>query len=149
MYCNPTITNDAKTRISLHTARFFVILYRYLALLTYARSAAQKCKNCRRSAYCSHNNEYGGLTEWLRSSPGKRVRCNSPAGSSPVSSARKSETFLGLFFIEISTFSAFLKVIIHPIKKRKKVLSGPLSRLSGAYRYGMKSGKNSLKKSHN
>ena len=29
----------------------------------------------------------GGLTEWLRSSPGKRVRCNSPAGSSPVSSA--------------------------------------------------------------
>ena len=29
------------------------------------------------------------MTEWLRSSPGKRVRCNSPAGSSPVSSAKK------------------------------------------------------------
>ena len=74
---------------------------------------------------------------------------NSPRGSSGRSSAIKSETFSGLFFIEISTFSAFLKAIIHPIKKCKKVLSGPLSRLSGAYRYGMKSGKNSLKKSHN
>ena len=149
MYCNPTISNDAKSRISLHTARFFVILYRYLALPTDMQLPAQKYKNCRLSAGCSHNNKYGGLTEWLRSSPGKRVRCNSPAGSSPVSSAITKRPEQGLFFIEISTFSAFLKAIIHPIKKCKKVLSGPLSRLSGAYRYGMKSGKNSLKKSHN
>ena len=31
----------------------------------------------------------GGLTEWLRSSPGKRVGCNSLVGSSPMSSAKK------------------------------------------------------------
>ena len=44
---------------------------------------------------------YGGLTEWLRSSPGKRVRCNSPVGSSPMSSARIQRPVSGLFFIEI------------------------------------------------
>ena len=152
MYCNPTITNDAKTRISLHTARFFVILYRYLALLTYARSAAQKYKNCRLSAYCSHNNEYGGLTEWLRSSPGKRVRCNSPAGSSPVSSARIQRPVSGLFFIEISTFYTFLYRQIHPIKKCPKgALRAhwsplePHNRFSDAQRYGMKFSKKARK----
>ena len=101
MYCNPTISNDAKSRISLHTSPFFVILYRYLALPTDMRSLAQKYKNCRLSAGCSHNNKYGGLTEWLRSSPGKRVRCNSPVGSSPMSSARIQRPVSGLFFIEI------------------------------------------------
>ena len=30
---------------------------------------------------------YGGLTEWLRSLIGNQVRCNSPVGSSPMSSA--------------------------------------------------------------
>ena len=29
----------------------------------------------------------GGLTEWLRSLIGNQVRCNSPVGSSPMSSA--------------------------------------------------------------
>ena len=65
------------------------------------RSPAQKYKNGRLSAGCSHNNKYGGLTEWLRSSPGKRVRCNSPVGSSPMSSARIQRPVSGLFFIEI------------------------------------------------
>ena len=40
----------------------------------------------------------GGLTEWLRSSPGKRVRCNSPAGSSPVPSAIKPLEFQRFLF---------------------------------------------------
>ena len=31
----------------------------------------------------------GGLTEWLRSLIGNQVRCNSPVGSSPMSSAIK------------------------------------------------------------
>ena len=31
---------------------------------------------------------HGGLTEWLRSSPGKRVRLEGPVGSSPMSSAK-------------------------------------------------------------
>lgn len=45
----------------------------------------------------------GGLTEWLRSSPGKRVRCNSPAGSSPVSSAKEmKKTPFGVFFISLT-----------------------------------------------
>ena len=33
--------------------------------------------------------QYGGLTEWLRSRIGNAVRCNSPVGSSPMSSASK------------------------------------------------------------
>ena len=31
---------------------------------------------------------HGGLTEWLRSLIGNQVRCNSPVGSSPMSSAK-------------------------------------------------------------
>lgn len=42
---------------------------------------------------------FGGLTEWLRSSLGMRVRCNSPVGSSPMSSARKSSFSKLLFFL--------------------------------------------------
>lgn len=41
---------------------------------------------------------FGGLTEWLRSSLGMRVRCNSPVGSSPMSSARKDEHSARLFY---------------------------------------------------
>ena len=40
----------------------------------------------------------GGLTEWLRSLIGNQVRCNSPAGSSPVSSAKKTRPNSGVFF---------------------------------------------------
>ena len=46
----------------------------------------------------------GGLTEWLRSRIGNAVRCNSPVGSSPMSSARKRKrqvlTCLFLFLVK-------------------------------------------------
>lgn len=42
---------------------------------------------------------YGGLTEWLRSSPGKRVGCNSLVGSSPMSSANKTVEISMVFFL--------------------------------------------------
>ncbi len=55
-------------------------------------------------------NRRGGLTEWLRSSPGKRVGCNSLVGSSPMSSAkfRGSEKSLPFrFFVGISRVRDF------------------------------------------
>ena len=47
----------------------------------------------------------GGLTEWLRSLIGNQVRCNSPVGSSPMSSAIETEVrnhFRFFVFVEIS-----------------------------------------------
>ena len=37
---------------------------------------------------------FGGLTEWLRSLIGNQVRCNSPVGSSPMSSAKRNEILI-------------------------------------------------------
>ena len=59
---------------------------------------------------------FGELTEWLRSSPGKRVRRNCPVGSSPMLSAKEAEPlkfqdFKGsfLFFVKRFTLLALLK----------------------------------------
>lgn len=41
----------------------------------------------------------GGLTEWLRSSPGKRVGRNSLVGSSPMPSASEIECFSAFYFL--------------------------------------------------
>ena len=60
-----------------------------------------------------YNSTLGGLTEWLRSSPGKRVRCNSPAGSSPVPSAMKPLEFQRfLFWILRTLFSIWEHFLI-------------------------------------
>ena len=48
--------------------------------------------------YSAWWHSYGGLTEWLRSLIGNQVRCNSPVGSSPMSSAKwKKMAFSRLF----------------------------------------------------
>ena len=47
---------------------------------------------------------FGGLTEWLRSSPGKRVGCNSLVGSSPMPSARFWGPNWALFSLKFQRF---------------------------------------------
>ena len=64
------------------------------------------------------------MTEWLRSSPGKRVGCNSLVGSSPMSSAKnlnlseKLRFFYFQWFPVFSTASAILRIAFQNFKKQ-------------------------------
>lgn len=53
---------------------------------------------------------FGGLTERLRSLIGNQVRCNSPVGSSPMSSATENletQLFQGFFILICNTHVTF------------------------------------------
>ena len=73
-------------------AGFRIILLAWIGFFCYTTMAPE-----RKPAW--FNTYRGGLTEWLRSSPGKRVGCNSLVGSSPMSSANEKPLELAVFFL--------------------------------------------------
>ena len=52
---------------------------------------AKPVRICYSNIGVAERHKLGGLTEWLRSLIGNQVRCNSPVGSSPMSSAIETE----------------------------------------------------------
>ena len=74
-------------------------------------------------------NRRGGLTEWLRSSPGKRVGCNSLVGSSPMSSAKNlnlSEKLRFFYFQRFPVFPMVSAILRIDFQRYVEVLRGRL-----------------------
>ena len=60
---------------------------------------AKPVRICYSNIGVAERHKLGGLTEWLRSLIGNQVRCNSPVGSSPMSSAIRDGSEQSLPFL--------------------------------------------------